>query len=62
MLLNARVVERSRARFAMYLWCNTRGSHTNVTCRSSCNWDQKWNQAINVLFRSRSKNQDKFWV
>ena len=38
----------------------SRGSHIHVTCRNICDRDQKWNQAINVLFRSRSRDQDEF--
>ena len=41
---------------------SARGSHIDVTCRSVCDRDQKWNQAINVLFRGRSRDQDEFWV
>ena len=39
-----------------------RGSHIDVACRSICDRDHKWNQAINVLFKSRSRYQDEFWA
>jgi len=39
-----------------------RGSHIDVTCRSHLRPGSKWNQAINVLFRSRSRDQDEFWA
>jgi len=41
---------------------SARGSHIDVAWRSVCDRDQKWNQAINALFRSRSRDQDEFWV
>jgi len=31
------------------LECQGVAMHIDVACRSVCNWDQKWNQAINVL-------------
>ena len=39
-----------------------RGSHIDVACRSICDRDHKWNQAINVPFKSRSRYQDEFWA
>ena len=36
-----------------------RGSHIDVACTSICDRDQNVHQAINVLFRSQSRDQDE---